>query len=76
MKKLLVLLVSVFIGLQGFSQEEVTKDGWNFGGLPTITFDTDLGFQYGALVNLYDYGDGSAYPNYYHSIYLNRNKND
>ncbi len=70
MKKLLVLLVSVFIGLQGFSQEEVTKDGWNFGGLPTITFDTDLGFQYGALVNLYDYGDGSAYPNYYHSLYF------
>ncbi len=52
------------------SQDEVTKTGWNFGALPTITFDTDLGFQYGALVNLYNYGDGSRYPNYNHSLYF------
>lgn len=70
MKKLFILLVSIFIGLHGFSQDEVVKDGWNFGALPTITYDTDLGFQYGALVNLYDYGDGSAYPNYNHSLYF------
>ena len=59
MKKLIILLVSIFIFFYGFSQEEVTKDGWNFGALPTITYDTDLGLQYGALVNLYHYGDGS-----------------
>jgi len=63
-------MVIVFICYQGFSQDEVTKDGWNFGALPTITFDTDLGFQYGALVNLYDYGDGSRYPRYNHSLYF------
>ena len=54
----------------GFAQEEVAKTGWNFGALPTITFDTDLGFQYGALVNLYNYGDGSRYPKYNHSLYF------
>lgn len=70
MKKLLILLISIFIASHVFSQDEVTKDGWNFGALPTITFDTDLGFQYGALVNLYDYGDGSRYPNYNHSLYF------
>ena len=43
-------------------KKEITKDGWSFGGLPTITYDSDLGFQYGAMVNLYDYGDGSGYP--------------
>ena len=31
------------------------KTGWNFGALPAISFDTDLGFQYGALVNFFDY---------------------
>ena len=70
MKKSLFLLAFFFIISHAFSQEEVTKDGWNFGALPTITYDTDLGFQYGALVNLYDYGDGSGYPNYNHSLYF------
>ena len=45
------------------------KTGWTFGALPAITFDSDLGFQYGGIVNLYHYGDGSTYPVYRHSIY-------
>ncbi len=51
-------------------KEEQVKTGWTFGLLPAISFDTDLGFQYGALVNFYDYGDGSTYPDYRHSIYM------
>ena len=47
-----------------------TKKGWSFGGIPIIGYDADLGFQYGVLGNLYNYGDGSIYPNYKHSIYL------
>ncbi|QGY46634.1 BamA/TamA family outer membrane protein [Maribellus comscasis] len=70
MKKYSFLLIFVVAFCNVFAQEEVTKSGWNFGALPTITFDTDLGFQYGALVNLYDYGDGSRYPNYNHSLYF------
>jgi len=50
--------------------EEKVKTGWTFGALPTITFDSDLGFQYGALINLYNYGDGSRYPMYNHSLYF------
>ncbi len=49
---------------------ENIKKGWNFGALPTITFDSDLGFQYGGLVNLFYYGDGSRYPRYDHSLYF------
>ena len=45
------------------------KTGWNFGVLPSVAFDADLGFQGGALVNVYYYGDGSQYPDYLHSIY-------
>ena len=45
------------------------KTGWNFGVLPSVAFDADLGFQGGALTNIYYYGDGSQYPEYIHSIY-------
>ena len=46
------------------------KTGWNFGAIPTITFDTDQGFQYGAAVNFYNFGDGSSFPKYKHSLYF------
>ena len=45
------------------------KTGWHFGALPSVAFDADLGFQGGALANIYYYGDGSQYPEYIHSIY-------
>lgn len=52
------------------SGNEKIKKGWNFGALPVVGFDSDLGFQYGALANIYHYGDGSLYPQYFHSFYL------
>ena len=55
------------------AQDEVKGDlktGWSFGVLPAVSFDADLGFQYGGLVNLYQYGDGSRYPLYDHSLYF------
>jgi hypothetical protein len=73
MKKtsIFVLLIFVVAGLSAQEEKkQVTKDGWNFGALPTITFDTDLGFQYGALVDLYHYGDGGRYPKYDHKLYF------
>ena len=44
-------------------KEEITKTGYNFGPLPAVAFDADKGFQLGALLNIYNYGDGSTYPN-------------
>lgn len=74
MKKNLLSVACFFLSLVVFGQtekkDELIKKNWNFGGLPTITFDTDLGFQYGALVNLYDYGDGTRFPKYNHSLYF------
>ncbi|MDR1793545.1 MAG: BamA/TamA family outer membrane protein [Bacteroidales bacterium] len=43
-------------------QKDIVKKGISFGPLPVIAFDQDRGFQYGGLLNLYDYGDGSTYP--------------
>lgn len=46
------------------------KTGWNFGALPAFTFNTDLGFQYGAAANFYHFGDGSTFPKYKQSLYF------
>ena len=52
------------------STSEKAKTGWNMGFLPAVTYDSDLGFQYGGLINIFNYGDGSRYPAYNHSLYL------
>jgi hypothetical protein len=70
MKKNWLLLVFIMFFISVSAQEEIVKTGWNFGTLPTVTFDTDLGFQYGALVDLYHYGNGIRYPVYDHKFYF------
>src|SRR4030043_1996284 len=83
MKKILLFILSLFLLLPPVNAEgegkkekkeksktDSIKTGWNFGGVPVVAYDRDIGFQYGALVNLYNYGDGSRYPMYDHSIYL------
>ncbi|MBP5326394.1 MAG: BamA/TamA family outer membrane protein [Bacteroidales bacterium] len=71
MKKTLFLLLCI-VCLSLASAQDTTKHirtGWNFGVLPSVAFDADLGFQYGALTNIYYFGDGSTYPDYLHSFY-------
>ena len=72
----ILLLVAIFTlsaqantHQQNDSINRKVKTGWNFGALPSVAFDADLGFQGGALANVYYYGDGSQYPEYIHSIY-------
>lgn len=52
------------------NEGEKVKTGRNIGALPVIGYSSDIGFQYGALANFYQYGDGSIYPKYFHSIYM------
>lgn len=78
-KKIYVLLIcSCICSLAAKAEDSIQpakikkdkiKKGWNFGGLPIISYDADLGLQYGALVNLFDYGDGSSYPKALQSLY-------
>ncbi|MDX9889310.1 MAG: BamA/TamA family outer membrane protein, partial [Bacteroidales bacterium] len=56
--------------LRGMDEKKKIKTGWTFGALPSIAYDADLGFQFGALANVYYYGDGSTYPEYLHSFYV------
>lgn len=70
-------LYSNMFAQEAQSEEQDTteiKTGWTFGGVPTLAYDTDLGYRYGGLVNFYYYGDGTTYPNYIHSIYLEWSK--
>ncbi|MDD3079504.1 MAG: hypothetical protein PHH37_10435 [Paludibacter sp.] len=69
MKRQLLIFCTLIIGLTLSAQQKVKK-GFAFGALPAVSYDSDLGFQYGGLVNLYHYGDGSIYPKYNHSLYL------
>jgi len=68
-KSFLVFLLSLLI-LSISAQEKKVKTGWNFGGaLPAVTYDSDLGFQYGALAEFFNYGDGSKYPDFMDHTY-------
>lgn len=69
MKRITLVFCLLLALTSGFSQQKVKK-GFAFGALPAISYDSDLGFQYGGLVNFYLYGDGSSYPKYDHSLYL------
>ena len=60
-----LLLCAATLGL--FAQDnkkEIVKTGWNFGPLPVVGWDSDLGFQYGACLDIFNFGDGSNYPSY------------
>ncbi|OJV40490.1 MAG: hypothetical protein BGO29_10250 [Bacteroidales bacterium 36-12] len=69
MRRFVLSLIFCVIAINFYPQEKI-KTGLGFGAIPAVSFDSDLGFQYGAIVNLYHYGDGSNYPKYDHSLYL------
>lgn len=52
------------------AKADIVKSGYSFGPLPALAYDADKGFQYGALLNIYNYGDGSYYPNCASKWYL------
>ncbi len=74
MKNILLIIVFSLLLTTAFAQSSDSvpknvKTGWNFGLLPVVSYNSDLGFQYGVLTNFYNYGDGSTFPKYKHSIY-------
>lgn len=65
----LVLILAVLVSAGLVAQDEKTITGWSFGGVPAIAYNSDTGFTYGIIVNTYNYGDGSTYPEYLYSLY-------
>ncbi len=71
MKNMIVVMLVLLLSVCLFAQkEDITKTGWNFGLLPVVAYNTDLGFQYGILFNFVNFGDGSNYPNYNQKVYV------
>ena len=50
------------------TKKQTVKKGWNFAPFPSIGYNSDTGFQIGALCEIFDYGDGSTYPGYRHKF--------
>ncbi|MBR2859463.1 MAG: BamA/TamA family outer membrane protein [Alistipes sp.] len=50
------------------TKKQTVKKGWNFAPFPSIGYNSDTGFQIGALCEIFDYGDGSTYPAYKHKF--------
>jgi len=72
MKKVLLILslfVFYYTQVQAADTTKIKK-GFSFGLLPVVAYDTDVGFKYGALTNIYFFGDGHTYPKYLHSLYI------
>ena len=75
MKKLFILLLAAVVlatpatakkekkNVTYNEKGEIIKTGINLGPLPVVAFDADRGFQFGALMNIYDFGNGKNYPN-------------
>ncbi|MBR0222896.1 MAG: hypothetical protein IJL93_01325 [Bacteroidales bacterium] len=68
MKKLLTLSLLLAAAISVFAQEKEVKKGWSLGLLPTATYSVDNGFQAGAFGDIYNYGDGTTYPDPLHKI--------
>lgn len=69
MKKLfaVIFIFIATLSVHGQNKEKI-KTGWNFGPLPAVSYNSDLGFQYGALCDIFYFGDGSTYPTYLHKF--------
>jgi len=72
MKKIILITLSLMLASAAHAQKEgeIVKTGLNFGPLPAIAFDADKGFQYGALLQIFNYGNGENYPNYNSKMYM------
>ena len=64
MKKILTILALAAMCSSAYAADEIVKKGLNFGPLPAVGYSSDLGWHYGALSDIYWYGDGSTYPEY------------
>jgi hypothetical protein len=69
MKRITTCIICLLLAFNVAFAQQKGKKGFAFGALPAISYDSDLGFQYGALANFYLYGDGTIFPKYYHSLY-------
>ena len=69
MKKALAVITLLVLSFAVSAQDKV-KHGFNSVPYPVIGYSDDLGIQYGVNYTLFDYGDGSIFPNYRHKAVM------
>lgn len=62
--RLKILLLLLCLGIVTTTRAEKTKTGWNVGGVPVISYDSDKGLEYGVVLALHNFGNGNLYPAY------------
>ena len=62
------LLPCIFTVATPVRAEEIVKDGWNFGPLPCVSYNSDLGLQYGVCADIFNYT--GVFPDYRQRIYV------
>lgn len=71
-----LLVATLVVAFPLFAEEsgkDIVKSGLNLGLLPAFNYNNDLGFSAGVLGQVFDYGDGTVYPNYRHKLMANVN---
>lgn len=68
------ILALIILSCTYIHAQESAKKGLNLGVLPAVSYNSDEGFQYGAVLNLFNYGDGTRYPKYDQTYYLELSK--
>jgi len=72
--KRIKILALIMLTCTCLHAQEAVKKGLNLGVLPAVSYNSDEGFQYGAILNLFNYGDGTRYPKYDQTYYLELSK--
>jgi outer membrane protein assembly factor BamA len=59
---LFLAITAIWVSMPIDASSQARPTGLDVGGLPAINFDADEGFGYGAIAELYQYGDGLVAP--------------
>ncbi|MCR4825123.1 MAG: hypothetical protein K5849_07200 [Bacteroidales bacterium] len=70
MKRFLsIFLLPLLVATGAFAQNKgAAKTGWKVSPFPAVSYDSNNGFQYGIFGDIYNYGDGTTYPDPLHKF--------
>ncbi|MBQ9583642.1 MAG: BamA/TamA family outer membrane protein [Bacteroidales bacterium] len=67
-KTILAALAALAVCPAAFAGEQEKVEGWNFGVLPCVSYNSDLGLQYGVCADIFNYSD--LFPDYRQRMYV------
>lgn len=65
MKRIFFVFIAILITSSFIFAEQKERTGWGWGGVPALNYNTDDGFGYGILLDLFNYKDGGYSPYYF-----------